>query len=312
MAHLILDGDASREEWLQRRHEGVTASEIAVIMGLAPSAWGSPLALYLTKRGDIPEEELTSEPVMLGHYLEEYVCERFAERYPEYFQLGNGQHLYSHPDYPWRLATPDRVLTESEDGEPVAVLEAKTSASYEDWGEEGTDEIPVRYRSQVIWQMHVLELELAYVACLFMSSRKTKVYTVRMNAAANADLELMTKSAEDFLDMVASGTPPDIDWRDATRDALKKLHPDLEDYEIVIPVKLASQYSNAVTAERRAILRRKQAENEIRARLGNGRVVTDFEGNVIAMRQRYDVPARITEHKAFSVDKLVPRRERES
>ena len=312
MAKLIVGSDESREAWLKARREGITASEIGVILGLVPGQWASPMSLYLRKRGEIGEDYDDDEGMALGRYLEDYVCQRFAERFPELMVTGTGTELYAHEDHPWRLATPDRLIYEDTPRTPaVGVLEAKTDSGSSEWGAGGTDEIPVRYRCQVLWQMHVMGLEQAWVACLFLQSRSLKTYHVTLDAAAEADIELMIAAAEDFMRRVAEEDPPDIDWTEATTQALRELHPDLVDREVTIPVRLAARYRKAHAALDAAKRRSKQAENEIRQRLGNGRIVTDPAGNVVATRQRYDVAARVIPHKAYSVDKIVMKREGE-
>jgi putative phage-type endonuclease len=312
MATLILGGDAPREEWLAARRQGVTASEVAVIMGLVPGTWNSPLALYLTKRGEIPEDDSDNEAMALGRYLEDYVCQRFADRHPEFILQGTGRELYASENDPQMLATPDRIVREETYQawtEPVAVLEAKTSNDTAEWGDDGTDEIPVRYRCQVLWQMSVMGLTTAYVACLFLHARHVRVYEITMNADAEHDLVILRAAAEAFLERVRDGRPPAVDWLQATTRALKSLHPGLEDVDVAVPAYLARQYRAAHAAAEKADQRKKLAENLIRARLGTGRRVTDPSGNVIAVRQKYDVPGRIIERKAFTVDKLVLRKE---
>ena len=89
------------------------------------------------------------------------------------------------------------------------------------WGEDGTDEIPVHYRCQVLWQMDVMGVDTAFVACLFIQPWKTRVYELTMDDAATADLKLMREEARDFLDRIDLRDPPDVDWRPATASALK-------------------------------------------------------------------------------------------
>ncbi|MBO0875326.1 MAG: hypothetical protein J2P19_18235 [Pseudonocardia sp.] len=68
--------------------------------------------------------------------------------------------------------------------DPDALLEIKHSASYDGWGDEGTDEIPVYYRAQVLWQMDAFGLDTAYVACLFLASHTIREYVLTMDEDA--------------------------------------------------------------------------------------------------------------------------------
>src|SRR5258708_218059 len=194
---LVLPGTAPEAEWLEARRKGITTSEIAVVMGLSP--YSSPFALYHQKTGQLPGQE-DSMAMALGRHLESFVARQFRERRPDLGLTGTGRELYAHPERPWELATPDRVLHEGflrlDDGgwdftDPViAVLECKTSGSYDGWGEDGSDVIPVHYRCQVLWQMDVLGVTTGFVACLFLHSRQLRVYELTMDGDAEHDLAL--------------------------------------------------------------------------------------------------------------------------
>lgn len=311
----ILIPTPTEADWLTARNGGITASEIAVLMGLSP--YESPFALYHRKRGDLAAMEDTIS-LRVGRHFESLVCEMFSEQHQEFELIGDGRMLYRHPERPWQMATPDRMVCDVrfdfddavgavEDYEPYAVFEAKTSATYDDWGEDGTDEIPVHYRCQVLWQMDVMGLGTAYVACLFLHSRKLRVYEITMDADALADLKLMREEAELFMEKhLRAGREPEVDWRPATGEALKKLHPGLQDTSITIPRTLASQYKAACTAVKKAEQRKSLAENRIRVRLGDGRRVLGPDGEAVATRQVYDVKEHV--RKACTVNKLVPAR----
>jgi putative phage-type endonuclease len=240
-ARLVLPGTASEAEWLAARRQGITASEIAIVMGLSP--YSSPFALYHRKTGDLPEQA-DSTAMALGRHLEQFVAEAFTERMPEFYRDGTGRELFAHPDRPWQLATPDRLLYDMEPDEhdgrgwsraPLAVLETKTDAGYDGWGDDGTDVIPVHYRCQVLWQMDVLGVGTGYVACLFLHSRTLRVYELTIDSRARIDLDLMRDEAQRFLFAIEAGCPPPVDWRPATGDALRKLHPLVKDEDAVIP-----------------------------------------------------------------------------
>lgn len=315
----ILIPTSSEAAWLEARRQGITASEIAVVMGLSP--YSSPFALYHQKLGQLPQQADNVE-MELGRYLEEFVCQKFADRRPEFEIEGNGRELYAHRDRPWQLATPDRLVLEDKcrclaSGDEVcvciesvvAVLETKTDAGYDGWGDDGSDEIPVHYRCQVLWQMDVMGVSAGFVACLFLQSRQLRVYEITMDADAKHDLDVMHINAEWFRGRLAAQEPPDVDWRPATTDALKKLHPSLEDQEAIVPATLGSRYRAACKSLDKAKKRKALTENLIRARLGNGnRVLDGATGQTLATRQVYDLAPKTIERKASTVDKLVPAR----
>lgn len=299
--------------WLAARNEGITASEIAVVMGLSP--FESPFALWHRKRGDLAGME-DSIDLRVGRHFESLVCEMFAEQRPEFILGGDGRSLYFHPSRPWQMATPDRLIWERGNDRfwaggdfqviPDATFEAKTSSTYDEWGEDGTDEIPVHYRCQKLWQMDVMGVETGFLACLFLHSRKLRVYELAMDDDARGDLKLMRDEAALFMKSIKDGEPPEVDWRPSTGDALKRLHPSLEDTDITIGKTLAEQYRAACAAVKKADRRKSLAENRIRARLGDGRRVLGPDGQPVATRQVYDVKEHV--RKACTVNKLVPAR----
>jgi putative phage-type endonuclease len=303
----VLIPASSEAEWLAARRQGVTASEIAILLGLSP--YGSPFALFHQKRGDLPDQE-DNLSMAIGRHFEDFVADRFMDRFEYRVVVGDGRELYAHPDRPWQMATPDRTVWEAGTGapyfgSPLAVLECKTDGGFDGWGDDGTDEIPVHYRCQVLWQMDVMGVGTGYLACLFMNRRQLRVYELTMDDQARADLALMLNEAERFLARFIDGRAPDVDWRPATAAALKHLHPGLEDREVVISSTLAGKYRGACAAVKRAEQRKKLAENQIRARLGNGRKAVRADGEVIARRDVYDLAEKQVTRKASTVDRLV-------
>jgi putative phage-type endonuclease len=312
----VLVPTATEAGWLEARRQGVTASEVAVLMGLAPDSYGSPYALYHRKRGDLGDIEDTLT-MRIGRHFESLADELFAEARPEFIIGGDGRSLYARPDRPWQMATPDRLVWERGNDTfwpgsdfqnlPDAVLECKKWHTYDGWGEDGSDDIPVHFRCQVLWQCDVLGVDSWFLAVLFTHADKFRVYEGVIDSAAERDLTLMRAAALEFRARVLAGFPPDVDYRPATADALKKLHPDLEDTEVVIPVRLAARYQAASRAYKAAEKRYALTVNQIRSRAASARTIITADGNRVATRQVYDVKEHV--RRKSHVDKLVPARE---
>lgn len=277
----VLIPASSEAEWLQARRQGVTASEIAVVMGLAPESHGSAYKLYHQKLGILPPGEDAPE-LERGRVLEPYIAEKFAALHPEFTVGGDGRTLFAHPDRPWQLATPDRFACEILCGScgqpgcpytsgPLAVVECKSDGGSDEWGEPGTDEIPVHYRCQALWQMRVMGVDLAYVACLRIRQWDIRVYEISLDADALDDLQLMEREARDFLDRIDTLDPPDVDWRPATTGALKTLHAEVEDREVLISRRLAISYRAAVRRHKEAERRKDEMTNRVLAAMGTAK-----------------------------------------
>lgn len=285
MARLILGPDATRDEWLAERKQGVTASEIAAILSLSP--WESARSLYHLKRGEV-SDDTDADHMRWGRRLEAPIADEFADRHPELLLIPGG--LYAHDERPWQLATPDRRLFEAVSApavyageiDPVSTLEIKTGASLDEWGDDGSDEIPTHYRCQVLWQMDVLGVTEARVA-LLVAGRTYREYTVAYDPD---DAAFMRGEASTFLQRVHEGTPPDVDDTAATQRALKQLHPDLDNIAVEIDPDVATEYDTARTALKAAEDRKRHAENQLREQLGNGRYATS-DGHKLATRSVY-------------------------
>lgn len=281
------------ERWHELRRQGVTASEIAAVMGL--SKWDSPFNLYWSKVNDWRWDG--NEETAVGSHLEPAIADWWvAEHDPLENLVAASAGLYAHPERPWQLATPDRLLCMPCDncdgtgwdstkhfaehpaeahqcgycggtglGKLVALLECKWVAySWDGWGEPGTDEIPVYYRAQALWQADVLGVDEVHVAALGPGGFRACV--VRRD---EADLKVMREAGEAFHKRLITGDPPGLDSHTATLDALQRLHPGIGAGDVQVPVELAERYRIARADRKDAEERINRCEAEIRAALGS-------------------------------------------
>lgn len=288
-------------EWFEARRAGVTASEIAAVLGLSP--WESPFSLYWRKRGVLgPPDD--NDGMRWGRRLEPVVLEHFEECHPDLIVARPG--LLAHRDRPWQMASLDGLaLSQFYDSGPVAVVEAKTTESWDSWGAELSDEIPSYYRAQVLWQMDVAGVEEAWVPVA--KGRQYREYVVFYD---EADCKFMRERAEEFLERLRTGDPPPVDALPATIGALKRLHPDLEDEEVRVPETVAQAYRRAVRGAKKAEDRKRLLEAKLRQRMGRARVAVDPDGEKIATRSIYPVKEHV--RPACTVDKLSPAKEKTS
>jgi putative phage-type endonuclease len=309
--------ERNREAWKRQRRQGITASEIASVLGIAPDEWQGPFALYHSKvTGQDYRDD--SEAMMRGRILEPYVLERFAQARPDLSIRPGG--LYCHGDRSWQMATfdalvedePDRLVwTRDKAGifNTLKPAQAKTSGTVEGYGEDGTSVIPGYYRAQALWEMDTAQADTVYVPVLFMVPWRVRVFVLHRDTEAQRDIDFMLEQAQAFRSRVEHRNPPAVDWRPSTTATLRAIHPDLEDTSVKIPVALRLRYAAARRSKKIADRRVTQAANEIRARMGSAArahyvdPATGLEVPVVS-RSKYDVqPYQVN---GFGVDKLNP------
>lgn len=266
-------------EWLSARASGLGGSEIAAVLGLSP--WESRFSLWHKKKG-LAAPEPDNDAMRRGRLLESVVAEWFAAEHPEYRVRRTG--TWASRVRPWQVATPDRLLSAVAGR---ALLEIKTATDTAEWGEPGTDEVPVYYRAQVMWQLDTLGLRRAHVAVL-TSGLNFREYVVDWNLA---EAEVLRTAGREFLDTVERDERPDIDEHGATYRVVRELHPDIDDVEVEIEPALAERYRRAVAEHKVAEAAKQQATAEVLDALGSGRrAVVAGESIAIRVPGRGDAP----------------------
>jgi putative phage-type endonuclease len=283
------------ERWHQLRRAGVTASEIAVVMGISP--YESPFSLYWQKVNDWRWEG--NEYTSAGQHLEPSIADWWLTQGPDRHTMHAG--LYAHTDRPWQLATPDRIIIDIW-GKDIALLECKWVAySWDGWGEPGTDDVPVHYRAQALWQLDTLGVDEVHFAALGPGGFRS--YLVRRD---EADLELMWVAGAKFMERLEKGDPPPLDSHTATLGALKKLYPTVGTGEVEVSPELATKYRIARAAKKVAEERIAECEAEIRHLLEEDCGRAMCEGKLVASRSVYERAAYSV--SATTIDKLNPGR----
>jgi putative phage-type endonuclease len=293
--------------WHELRRAGVSASDIAALLGISP--WQSPFSLWWAKREGWEQEP--SDEMSIGTAVEGAVVDLWADRCDPHENLAlMPAGLYFHPDRPWQLATPDRLVgvrgacatcdgagtfdsgritfqcPDCDGAKVSAVLECKWAGSWDGWGEDGSDDIPAYYRAQVLWQCDVLELPSWSIGVLGPSG--FRAYHGSVDRAAQRDLVLMRTRALEFMRRLEADQPPDIDdGHPATITTLRRLHPSVEDVDVEVPASFADGWRRARAIRKRATELCDRYEARARHILGDGHRLTTG-GRLVASRSIYD------------------------
>lgn len=149
------------------RAQYVGSSDVAAILGL--SKWATPVDVYRAKVA--PETvEVSDEKRKIfrrGHLLEPVIRTMAVEDYGLKLHACNVRH--SDPEHPWMRAEID-FETVDPDGS-IVNNDCKSVSPFvaDQWGEMGTDEIPIEYHAQFQWGMAITGATRCDVWALFGS-----------------------------------------------------------------------------------------------------------------------------------------------
>ncbi|MBK7350780.1 MAG: YqaJ viral recombinase family protein [Gemmatimonadetes bacterium] len=202
-------------EQLALRQTGIGASEIAAVAGLDPHR--TPLDVWMLKRA-LTEPFAGNEFTRWGHRLEAVIAGAYADARGV---LLDTRETLRHPNEPWMLATPDRVVLDPGGGEE-RLLQVKNRGlrQADRWGEPGTDQVPDEVAAQCHWEMTVTELDRCDVAVL-IGGNDFRVYSLRRDPEIEAALVGIGRRF--WFDHVVAGVRPEPTASDGA--ALARLFP---------------------------------------------------------------------------------------
>jgi len=226
----------TNQDFTQERRHYLGGSDIGALLGL--SSYKTPLDLWLEKTGKA-NTHADSLPLRFGSFAEEFVASEYASQTGS--QLHSHPQPITHPQYPYFAAHIDRFVLGptvekschktsdipsqplfDEHGKCLALhlLECKTTSSFlsRQWGDKGSDQIPLPYLCQCAWYLAITQMERIDLAVLLGNS-DFRIYTIRR------DLELenlLIKKAADFwVKYVQADCPPPL----ANENDCQKLFP---------------------------------------------------------------------------------------
>lgn len=265
-------------DWHAARAHGLGGSEIPAVLGLSP--FESRYSLWHRKAGLIGAVQESPE-IEWGTRLEEPVADKYRDNHTDLHVLKPG--TYRNLERPWQIANPDGLIWHAEFGvseDPIGLLEVKTSPFGDKWGDPDTDEIPVHVRAQVMWYLDTLGLPWANVAVL-ISGLDYREYRVDYDPA---EAQILRDAGQEFLASLEAGAVPPIDGHDATYQAVREMHPDIDPESIDLSDPVARDF----LAARADLAEAKTVEQKARAavadEMGNAQAAF-WQGSKIATRQ---------------------------
>lgn len=185
------------EKNLENRKKGIGASEAGIVLGLNPHI--SPFQLWQVKTGRAKPEDLTDVPqVYWGTVHEEAIAQHYAKI--TNCKVRRVTNTLFHKEHKFMLCHLDRKIEGMS-----KVLECKFAMfARDDWGQSGSDIVPLHYIVQVQYQLAVTGYQEADLAVL-IGGWDFRVYHFKR------DEQLIAKIIEEvsaFWKCVESDTPP--------------------------------------------------------------------------------------------------------
>ena len=213
----------NNQDFTQERAKHLGGSDLGAILGL--SKYRTALDVWLEKTGKSIQTESTM-PLRFGSFAETFVASEYSREtgfalleYAPIILHKKHSFLGGHID---RFAIPSNFMAKdglfTEDGQCVAthILECKTANPFaqSEWGEPGTDQVPMAYLVQCLWYLLITQLERADLAVLFGNS-DLRIYTIKRDSSIEA--VLLEKAVQFWEAYVKTDLPPpaqsEIDYK---------------------------------------------------------------------------------------------------
>jgi putative phage-type endonuclease len=186
------------------RSKYIGGSDIGAILGL--SRFKTPLEVWMEKTGK-ETKKADSLPMRFGSFAEDFVAREYSRATG--FELIHDESSYIHPEHAFMSAHIDRFVLEVGSSSPTRILECKTANPFSsgDWGEIGSDEVPMSYLCQCIWYMAITGIEKTDLAVLFGNS-DFRIYEIARDLALEA--LVIAKATTFWNEHVLKDIPPPV------------------------------------------------------------------------------------------------------
>lgn len=264
--------DHDRADWLNWRRTGLGASDVAGVLNLSP--WASPFSVWASKVDDVDDTHDT-DAMEFGRRAEVMVGPWFADRTG--LVVAGEQTRCAHPVDGWKLATVDGLVFDGPDtdtADALGVLEIKTTSdTVDDWAQE----VPVHYRCQATWAMHITGLPHCWFAVLHLAFGRPRFEVYQFDRDLDEEAFVVDACTRFWRDHVLAGAPPAVDGHHATADAIKAHWPTADgtvdaDSEARRIVERLRAHKKTLAAVQSNV---DVAENELRALLGDREALVD-------------------------------------
>lgn len=217
-------------DWLDRRHDWVTSSDMAAILNISHT-YTTPRLLWLEKRERKSHRTGENDYSIFGKRFEPLVAQDFEDATGMSLQPRN----YGWPDCPYTLyvskTTPLACSVDYLCGQDLLPVEIKNA-----WHEQARvwdKGVPLSHQVQIQTQMAVLGAPLGYFAC-WLHRGGPPIFRLHPIYRDELVIERITEAAIKFREQVVQGIPPEVDGSPLTTAALAAEFVDTADDEIIL------------------------------------------------------------------------------
>lgn len=279
-----------RQEWLNERKTYIGGSDVASIIGVSP--WKTSLELYQEKINGITEND--NNYTEWGTLLEPIVADMYSKKTGN--KVAEPIGLIRHKEYPFLAANIDRFVNGGE-----YILECKTAGfpMRSQWGEEGTDDIPQSYYSQVAYYAAIADVPKVDIAVL-IGGNDFRIYRYMRNR--EVEDKLLQIAINFWNNHILTKTPPEA----SSLNDLDLLYPKSNGSEII----LSGEVLNDIEKYKALKAQIKELEKEtiylqgsIKKFMQDNELLVDTEGQVYAtwktgkVRETLDTKKLQSEHQ---------------
>jgi len=158
---ILIDVIPDSKEWLEARRKGLGASDAPAALGF--SSWKSGREVALDKWGEA-EQQVETPQMHRGHVSEPAILLAYSMSAQVKTEQGV---MLRHPEHDWMTATPDGFVMPF--AETRTLIQVKTANLFvrDEWGEDGSGDIPEIYEIQVRHEMAVANADSVDIPVVF-------------------------------------------------------------------------------------------------------------------------------------------------
>lgn len=177
----VTEDEERRRAWLAERRKHITGTDVACILGL--SKWGSPMTVWLDKHDRLATTE--NQAMLAGRLFEKPILEAYSLLNGHPLDYADHWTLHLVPDFQLLGASLDARWADG-DRRPVDAKNIRFRTA--EYGDEGSDRIPVYYQTQLAVQMMATGAPYAELAVCFGGQEFTR-YTVERDTDIEAAMK---------------------------------------------------------------------------------------------------------------------------